>query len=425
MIPVYIGGIIDNNTVTSMSKQDRTTNILNSYTDNDILNSYTDNDILNSYTDNDILNSYTDNDILNSYTDNDILDTYTVTGGYKTTSIKSSAPNINNKNGGAYPGLDTELTEQGACVNPNNCICSTGEIKLEIAKIAEGVTTDTNSIKAINIVKEEATNEINAFADGNSFLIDRPQNNSVAEQEVLNIVLKSTKRKNEIDLLKGLNFKSIPQHKIDQEIDAFFKTSGPKHDTTWLSNYNLDETLMKWAIEYNDFYYCPFAMIDFEKTNILLNRILMSDVFNGTYASDEMVYLSEKFGFVKRPNKCFGCIINTDVSTGPGQHWMAIFVDMGTDPCTVEFFNSTGEKAQAVIQRWQHKQKEDIETNLKKKAIVVDATKGMEHQKQNSECGVYSLYYIRLRLEGKPIEYFSNDRIPDKHMNEFRTFLFR
>jgi hypothetical protein len=46
------------------------------------------------------------------------------------------------------------------------------------------------------------------------------------------------------------------------------------------------------------------------------------------------------------------------------------------------------------------------------------------HQKSNSECGAYSLYYIWLRLQGKPYTFFKDNLITDSNMLEFRSTIF-
>ena len=48
-----------------------------------------------------------------------------------------------------------------------------------------------------------------------------------------------------------------------------------------------------------------------------------------------------------------------------------------------------------------------------------------EHQKYNTECGMYSLYFIiELLTENKKPDYFLKNKIPDKMMEEFRNVYF-
>lgn len=49
----------------------------------------------------------------------------------------------------------------------------------------------------------------------------------------------------------------------------------------------------------------------------------------------------------------------------------------------------------------------------------------VRHQNSRTECGVYTLYFIRSRLEGRPYSEFRSGRIPDEAMTEFRRHVFR
>ena len=48
-----------------------------------------------------------------------------------------------------------------------------------------------------------------------------------------------------------------------------------------------------------------------------------------------------------------------------------------------------------------------------------------QHQKKNSECGVYSMNFIIERLKGKTLKDINKKRIPDELMNEMRNILYR
>jgi hypothetical protein len=70
------------------------------------------------------------------------------------------------------------------------------------------------------------------------------------------------------------------------------------------------------------------------------------------------------------------------------------------------------------------KTKHKLEKELGKKVEVKEVSK-IQHQKDNSSCGPYSLYYIISRLEGVPFISFEKNRIPDNVMWDFRHHLFR
>ena len=210
---------------------------------------------------------------------------------------------------------------------------------------------------------------------------------------------------------------------------ATFKVAGPRNSTAWLSNDEIDRTLELWRLEFADFYHCPFAMADFEKNGDAFAKVDLPELY-------------------RRGRRTFGCVHNTDTSAGPGDHWVAVFVDMRapivkpTTPVkddttskgsptsneaisgwTIEYFNSAGRPPAAPVTRWQERARAALLQISS--AVETFAVTSVAHQRSRTECGPYSLYYIRRRLEGAPISTFASDPIPDAAMIEFRRHLFR
>ena len=215
----------------------------------------------------------------------------------------------------------------------------------------------------------------------------------------------------------------LTNDEIEDNIDTRFKIEGPRNSTKWLSNYDIDKTLEDWAFKFEDFFPCPFAMIDFDKMREPLYKYDMGKIYLGEYSKQTIM------GKVKLPYRTFGCAINTDTSLGKGKHWMALFVDMRGDIWTIEFFNSTGMAPQKSIVNWQQRTKDSLDNliqnqNLQKKTEIVIAS-NLEHQESNTECGLYTLFYIRARIENVPYTRFLEKEIPDENMIEFRKHCFR
>ena len=128
---------------------------------------------------------------------------------------------------------------------------------------------------------------------------------------------------------------------------------------------------------------------------------------------------------IKKGYKTFGVVINTDVRTGGGIHWFALFCDFRKTPYTIEYFNSSGSKPYKEIQEWIIKTEREMATNLPQYKTTPVILKGMVHQKDSeTECGLYSIYYIWNRLNNIPPEVFQARRIPDDDMIQFRTMCF-
>ena len=194
-----------------------------------------------------------------------------------------------------------------------------------------------------------------------------------------------------------------------QELTENFKRLGPT-DTSLLSNYDIDGTLQQWQNTlFKDFFAYDFNMADYQQINGSLATVSVPELY-------------------KRGIRTIGCIINTDVSTGRGKHWMALFGDFRSESpkFTIEFFNSSGNAPESHWKLWLHNTKnamDDIAKSAGKQCKCVVVSRKC-HQKSQTKCGVYSLYYIWSRLKGVPYTQFSNIRITDELMFEFRQHLF-
>jgi len=118
-----------------------------------------------------------------------------------------------------------------------------------------------------------------------------------------------------------------------------------------------------------------------------------------------------------------GLVFNTDVSTGPGQHWISAFCDI--DPeleyPRMTYFDSYAHKPEPQITELMNKWKEQWDkTGIHSKPMQLTYN-GTRHQKKNTECGMYSIYFHYSCLMGIPM----NKRIPDEVVQGLRGLLFK
>jgi hypothetical protein len=224
------------------------------------------------------------------------------------------------------------------------------------------------------------------------------------------------------------NNKLLPRAALDLELATRYKAEGPRSSLALLSNYNIDDTLHRWAVVFPEFFPCPFAMMDFDATGEPFAVLDMADIFAGRVSAD----LGPGVGLVRRPFKCFGCVVNTDNSSGPGKHWVAVFVDARPGPggaWSVEYFNSAGRPPVKNMIRWMERTRARlVEYRLSLGdvgAVASVPVTDVDHQLSQTECGLYALYYIRCRLQGHPYTFFERQRIPDDAMTAFRAHVFR
>lgn len=179
----------------------------------------------------------------------------------------------------------------------------------------------------------------------------------------------------------------------------------------WLSSLDIEAIEKQFTKLFSNYYYVGTVPIDFDKRSetgkCLVNSLCA-------------IHISDIY---KKGKTQIGIVFNTDVSTGPGQHWIALFCDMREDlefP-RITFFDSYGQKpekeVQILMQRW--KDQWDA-TGIHKKPTELSYNK-TRHQYEDSECGMYCLYFHYCCLTGVSME----KRIPDEVVRSFRSMLFR
>jgi hypothetical protein len=133
----------------------------------------------------------------------------------------------------------------------------------------------------------------------------------------------------------------------------------------------------------------------------------------------------------------FGMVINLDVHTKPGNHWVCIYTEVSKSnkQLRLEYFDSLGTKrCRLFIKKCNdenvpyriHELFEILSDKFKmvgKKQKVTVSQNIDTHQKKNNECGMYCLYYIFNRIN--EVEYKDGvHTIPDDKMTYFRNILF-
>ena len=326
---------------------------------------------------------------------------------------------------------DLKLTES-ECAN-NGEVCSRGPAMKLVASYAAKVDPSIDINDVLSDSKHKRM-EKGGTPDHSQLSGNKPDEPTDLEKYTVEVTKKSLgcntescifSKKEFIEFSKKMGFDRRTL-KIMQDI--MFKPEGPRNDTDWLSNIHIDSALQKWAVEFPFFHPLPFAMIDFATVGHPLEDEKLGDILDGKIPVD----LGPPLGLVKRPAACIGCIVNTDVSSGPGKHWVSTFIDCrDTDEWSIEYFNSTGNNPPRQIVRWMKAKRKELEEYAKSKmlkAVVAEViVTTVDHQKSDTECGVYSLFYIRRRLEGKSYKMFMNEahKVVDQYMRDFRKFIFR
>jgi Ulp1 family protease len=126
---------------------------------------------------------------------------------------------------------------------------------------------------------------------------------------------------------------------------------------------------------------------------------------------------------IKSGKTKIGLIFNTDPHDKPGEHWISMFINIKKG--LIYFFDSAGDRIPARL----NKLVRNIMHQGKKLSHPIrfkfDQNHPVEHQYGNTECGIYSLYFVIHMLEDKFTgEYLKTHIITDKYVNKFRKIYF-
>ena len=175
----------------------------------------------------------------------------------------------------------------------------------------------------------------------------------------------------------------------------------------WLNSLDILKVMKQYEKAYNKYVFIGPTPIDFDKKKIY-----------GECVWEELCNLNLN-KLVRNGKTKIGVIFNLDPHYKPGSHWVALYVDLNKKIIT--FFDSNGEKPhkniKVLVKRIQS-QSEQLNVPIKLKYSDNYPT---EHQQKNTECGIYTLYFIIEQLRDvKNPDYFKKNIITDKDMERFR-----
>jgi hypothetical protein len=179
----------------------------------------------------------------------------------------------------------------------------------------------------------------------------------------------------------------------------------------WLSSLDLERAQHGYTKLFPDYYFVGCVPIDFEKHS-KTGKCLVSAL-----CSLDIRALFQK-GFRR-----IGIIFNTDVSTGPGEHWVAAFCDLRPELeyARMTYFDSYAQTPEPEIQRLMRAWKSQWDTTTVHPRPMQLSYNKTRHQFKDAQCGMYSLYFLHCCLNEVPMAH----KIPDDVMMYMRPMFFR
>lgn len=211
--------------------------------------------------------------------------------------------------------------------------------------------------------------------------------------------------------------------KIHKYIFAPNKPSEWKKDpNTWLSNFDILNVLEQYETtpDYKHFEFIGPTPIDFDSPD-------SADSSKCVYTDLCKFSIAEQ---IKQGKTKIGVIFNLDKHTGPGSHWVSLFIDLKNN--FIFYFDSAGNPTPKEITAFVKRIRYELQQMGRKIKYYTNGEHA--HQKTNTECGMYSLHFIITMLteemDGKPISVgkrirlFQRGAISDTYVEKYRNIYF-
>lgn len=197
-----------------------------------------------------------------------------------------------------------------------------------------------------------------------------------------------------------------------KELKSIFKPKMPRswknNKYEWLNTTDIETVMKQYEKKYPNFKFIGPVPIDFDYEYSV-----------GQCIVNELCNLKIK-NLLKNKIERVGIIYNLDPHDKPGSHWVAMYMDLNKKK--VYYFDSYGTQPPDEVKK------------LVDRIIEQGRELGMEieydynttrHQYENSECGVYSMYFITQLLEGKKtFDGIEKSTLKDEFINSKRKYYY-
>ena len=199
--------------------------------------------------------------------------------------------------------------------------------------------------------------------------------------------------------------------KQEQELLDAFAPESPKewekNPNEWLSSIDILQVMNQYEKKYKCFDFLGPSPIDYDTHKLY-----------GKCVWEELCHFNLAKHLQKKHNK-IGVIFNLDPHYKGGSHWVSLFINIKNK--TIFFFDSTGEQIPPQIKKFVNtviEQGKQLPTPINFK---FDQNYPVEHQYGNTECGIYSIFFIIHMLEDKITgHYLKTNILKDEYIENFR-----
>jgi Ulp1 protease family, C-terminal catalytic domain len=319
-------------------------------------------------------------------------------------------------------GGDSFFSKLGSLFKSSDDVPDYG--RMNCSPAVKGKTVDSATCYTANAAKKMKTTYNNTLASTTSHTKIVSEEPKQIMRELKKAFSDKCSKKKEDCLVNQM------PHSVKEELDEeLFAPDQPaewkKNPNEWLSNFDIADVLEQYEKAYPHFQLLGPTSIDFNKK---LSRSQKKCV------DDDLCTFQLKH-YLDKNKRDFGIIFNLSEHDEEGTHWVTLYIhidDKATHNSFLFFFDSIGSKAPKEVLEFVKKVKEQGK-NMGIPMRFIQNRK--EHQYGDTECGMYSLYFIITMLTGevsdtkhlsvdRRIQYFTKKRIPDKTIEKFRNKYF-
>lgn len=220
---------------------------------------------------------------------------------------------------------------------------------------------------------------------------------------------------------------SLFGHEMKEQIKRFiFSPKQPpewaSNPDEWLSNFDIEKVLKQYEVSNPEFKFIGPTTIDFDSKPADMNGMcVLEDLCKFDLAR-----------FIRAKKTKIGIVFNLDRHDQSGSHWVSLFIDIENE--FIFFFDSADNPIPPEIWLKEQSNIKPLVNRILSQGLQLSNpvhfkfynNRGFRHQKSNTECGMYSLFFIITMLTGETpitdgvmdiknrIRLFLKKKIPDK-----------
>ena len=299
-----------------------------------------------------------------------------------------------------HGGLPRDVTQDLSLFVNNSCSIDT------VKNLKDGSSTCFNRNQLLKIIQEYNKKYTNNKIVGYS---------NASKQQLWNLINDKLNNQCSVEwcwLDQDFISRSPEKHTLENQ----FKPRGPSGPHDWLSTTNISNAMRMYEKLYRgSFKFFGPVPIDFDALFTEIKNINVIKMYNNGV---------RKIGF----------IFNLDPSHKSGSHWVAMYVDLVQDMKNgggVYYFDSYSTsmgcppKQIMVLKNRIMESMRELHSLLGIRRQPVYAYNKIRFQYGNSECGVYSMYFILQMARGRTFDDVTKSILLDEEIQKFRNVYFR